>query len=384
MSGAHERGLGKGKAVLVAVPGAFPCCHGAIARLIRGRRAVMRSDVSRNSTSKRPAVSESVHGIGVARLNQWPQIQRVFAVAYAADAGYGLAQAVRVGDVNLGQTASPSTGHRPSANDRARRSLRALVKAEMYARDGQLVRRDAVRYDMEGGTRRGRVRREVYGGVFALRARSSVCTARRCRSARRDQMHGPTLTREELQEFLAFPAAHAQAGYHTPPEGVRFLFEAGLPDPTTFPIDDLVRLSEQVLRHEFTEALQYGGAGDDGIGAGSRWRRDSRKDAKSDGRADRRRDATCGRRKGWRGCSKLWSTWRCVAIEDLSGTRYWQGRTPRRRNDALQRCRRSESRVLEQNLERLAPRGANKVRVHNPTFNTPTGCDSRSSDGDES
>ena len=81
-------------------------------------------------------------------------------------------------------------------------------------------------------------------------------------------MRRTALTRAELQELLAFPAAHAQAGYHTPPEGVRFLFEAGLPDPELFPIDDLARLSEKVLREEFAEALQYGGAHDDGIAAG--------------------------------------------------------------------------------------------------------------------
>ena len=58
---------------------------------------------------------------------------------------------------------------------------------------------------------------------------------------------------------MAFPAAHAQAGYHTPPEGVRYLFEAGLPDPELFPIDDLVRLSEKVLREEFAEACNTAG-----------------------------------------------------------------------------------------------------------------------------
>ena len=38
----------------------------------------------------------------------------------------------------------------------------------------------------------------------------------------------------------------------------RWAFEAGLPDPATFPIDDLVRLSERVLREDAAHALQYG------------------------------------------------------------------------------------------------------------------------------
>jgi 2-aminoadipate transaminase len=40
---------------------------------------------------------------------------------------------------------------------------------------------------------------------------------------------------------------------------VKWAFEAGLPDPRTFPIDDLVRISEQVLRDDAAAALQYGG-----------------------------------------------------------------------------------------------------------------------------
>jgi 2-aminoadipate transaminase len=39
---------------------------------------------------------------------------------------------------------------------------------------------------------------------------------------------------------------------------VKWVFEAGLPDPETFPIDDLVRISERVLREDASEALQYG------------------------------------------------------------------------------------------------------------------------------
>jgi 2-aminoadipate transaminase len=81
-------------------------------------------------------------------------------------------------------------------------------------------------------------------------------------------MHRPSVIGDELRALLSFPASHAQAAYQNPPEGIRYLFEAGLPDPETFPLDDLVRLSEKVIREEFVEALQYGSARDDGIGAG--------------------------------------------------------------------------------------------------------------------
>jgi 2-aminoadipate transaminase len=35
-------------------------------------------------------------------------------------------------------------------------------------------------------------------------------------------------------------------------------FESGLPDPTTYPVDDLLRISEAVLRHDNVDALGYG------------------------------------------------------------------------------------------------------------------------------
>ena len=46
---------------------------------------------------------------------------------------------------------------------------------------------------------------------------------------------------------------------------LRWVFEAGLPDPRTFPIDDLAALTEDVLRHDAADGLQYGGAGSNSI-----------------------------------------------------------------------------------------------------------------------
>src|SRR5579884_823678 len=46
---------------------------------------------------------------------------------------------------------------------------------------------------------------------------------------------------------------------------VTWAFEAGLPDPATFPVDDLLRISESVLRTDSAAALQYGGAQHGGI-----------------------------------------------------------------------------------------------------------------------
>ena len=42
---------------------------------------------------------------------------------------------------------------------------------------------------------------------------------------------------------------------------IRWAFEAGLPDPATFPLDDLERLTDDVLRDDAADALQYGGPG---------------------------------------------------------------------------------------------------------------------------
>ena len=63
-------------------------------------------------------------------------------------------------------------------------------------------------------------------------------------------------------DFLGFFSSLARRGmpeYGDEPEVPPVWdFEAGLPDPATFPVDDLVRLSERVLRLD-TNTLGYGG-----------------------------------------------------------------------------------------------------------------------------
>jgi 2-aminoadipate transaminase len=49
---------------------------------------------------------------------------------------------------------------------------------------------------------------------------------------------------------------------------IRWAFEAGLPDPATFPLDDLERLTADVLRDDAADALQYGSPGSNGINWG--------------------------------------------------------------------------------------------------------------------
>ena len=64
----------------------------------------------------------------------------------------------------------------------------------------------------------------------------------------------------DFKSFTSQAAAQGTAGYWNYPDiQVRWAFEAGLPDPDTFPIDDLVRISQHVLRSDAADALQYGG-----------------------------------------------------------------------------------------------------------------------------
>ncbi|MEO8696301.1 MAG: PLP-dependent aminotransferase family protein [Acidimicrobiales bacterium] len=194
-------------------------------------------------------------------------------------------------------------------------------------------------------------------------------------------MHRTALTPAELHDLLAFPAAHAQAGYHTPPEGVRYLFEAGLPDPELFPIDDLVRLSEKVLREEFADALQYGSARDDGIAAGFVGLRDVLADRTSaaTGRPVDRHGVmvTCGAAQALALMFEAFvDPGDAVAIEAPT----W--------NSALAMCARhgaetialpmdddgADLDVLETQLQRLAGEGRRLKLVYTiATFNTPTG-----------
>lgn len=72
---------------------------------------------------------------------------------------------------------------------------------------------------------------------------------------------------------------------------VKWAFEAGLPDPATFPIDDLARIHEDVLRRDADDALQYGGGANGSIVYGWEGLRDrllERTVARDGGELDRR------------------------------------------------------------------------------------------------
>lgn len=62
-----------------------------------------------------------------------------------------------------------------------------------------------------------------------------------------------------IESLLTPEAARASSRYVDFPDfEIKWAFEAGLPDPATFPIDDLTRLTERVLRTDAEDALQYG------------------------------------------------------------------------------------------------------------------------------
>jgi len=63
-----------------------------------------------------------------------------------------------------------------------------------------------------------------------------------------------------VKSLVSTAARRGRSGYLDLPEvPVTWAFEAGLPDPATFPIDALARISEQVLRDDSALGLQYGG-----------------------------------------------------------------------------------------------------------------------------
>jgi 2-aminoadipate transaminase len=77
----------------------------------------------------------------------------------------------------------------------------------------------------------------------------------------------------ERLDGLASASVHRAprgAGSFEMPAGlkIRWAFEAGLPDPSTFPLDDLQRLTTDVLHDDAADALQYGSPGSNGIGWG--------------------------------------------------------------------------------------------------------------------
>jgi 2-aminoadipate transaminase len=78
-------------------------------------------------------------------------------------------------------------------------------------------------------------------------------------------------TGERLEQLVAAGVRRVpRAGSFEIPADIRirWAFEAGLPDPATFPVGDLERLTAAVLRDDAADALQYGSPGSNGIAWG--------------------------------------------------------------------------------------------------------------------
>ncbi|HXY91419.1 MAG TPA: hypothetical protein VEP49_03010, partial [Acidimicrobiia bacterium] len=73
---------------------------------------------------------------------------------------------------------------------------------------------------------------------------------------------------------------------------IRWAFEAGLPDPATFPLADLERLTVGVLHDDAADALQYGSPGSNAISWGYEVLRDriAERTERLEGRAIDRRN----------------------------------------------------------------------------------------------
>jgi len=162
---------------------------------------------------------------------------------------------------------------------------------------------------------------------------------------------------------------------------IRWAFEAGLPDPATFPLDDLERLSADVLRDDAANALQYGSPGSNGIGWGYEVLRDriAERTLRLEGRAIDRHSVmlTLG------GVQAI--TLACRAFLDPGDTLAVEAPTWGAALSAASQAGAEalaipmdadgmQVDVLEQELERLAADGKRiKMLYTIATFNTPTG-----------
>ena len=162
---------------------------------------------------------------------------------------------------------------------------------------------------------------------------------------------------------------------------IRWAFEAGLPDPATFPLDDLERLTSDVLRDDAADALQYGSPGSNGIGWGYEVLRDriAERTLRLEGRAIDRHSVmlTLG------GVQAI--TLACRAFLDPGDVLAVEAPTWGAALSAAQQAGAEalaipmdeegmQVDVLEQELERLQAEGKRLKMLYTiATFNTPTG-----------
>jgi 2-aminoadipate transaminase len=99
---------------------------------------------------------------------------------------------------------------------------------------------------------------------------------------------------DRIRALASKRAGLGTTGYweYPEPESMPWAFEAGLPDPASFPIDDLARIAERVLRTDADDGLQYGGGAHGSIVYGYEGLRDQlavrtqREDAREVGRRE--------------------------------------------------------------------------------------------------
>ncbi|HEX7096443.1 MAG TPA: PLP-dependent aminotransferase family protein [Acidimicrobiales bacterium] len=86
---------------------------------------------------------------------------------------------------------------------------------------------------------------------------------------RRDALNDASATAGVVRDLWGAPARNATPAHPAPlGRNITWMFEAGLPDPDTFPVDDLIRITADVLRRDAAGALGYGSAFDAEIQAG--------------------------------------------------------------------------------------------------------------------
>ncbi|HEY7105736.1 MAG TPA: PLP-dependent aminotransferase family protein [Acidimicrobiia bacterium] len=162
---------------------------------------------------------------------------------------------------------------------------------------------------------------------------------------------------------------------------IRWAFEAGLPDPATFPVDDLARLTAEVLRDDAADGLQYGSPGSNGIAWGYEVLRDriAERTQRIEGRAIDRRSVMLtlgGVQAITLGCRAFLDAGDLLAVEAptwgaaLSAAQAVGGEAvaiPMDRDGMVVD-------ELERRLDELAAHGRRLKMLYTiATFNTPTG-----------
>ena len=162
---------------------------------------------------------------------------------------------------------------------------------------------------------------------------------------------------------------------------IRWAFEAGLPDPATFPLADLERLTTSVLEEDAADALQYGSPGSNGIGWGYEVLRDriAERTQRLEGRAIDRRNVMLtlgGVQAITLACHAFLDDGDLLAVEAPTwGYALMAAREAGAEALAIPMdADGMQIDVLEQELARLADEGKRLKMLYTiATFNTPTG-----------